>query len=153
MQLIMRMHLWSRWLLERGFKPVSRLMDGMIRVVCSARIPAEAQIHPTVRFSHNGLAVLITRDCKIGPGCQIGTHAILGSNWPKLGAPQIEANAMIGPGAIVLGPVKVGKGSLVAANSVVLDDVPPGVLVAGNPAKIKKRDIDINAYLYPESSM
>ena len=151
MQLIMRMHLNSRRLLDCGLKPVSRLIDGLIRILCSARIPAEAQIHPSVHFSHNGLAVLITRDCHIGAGCQIGTHTVLGSNWPKIGAPILEENVVIGPGAIVLGPVRLGKGSMIAANAVVLDSVPPGVLVAGNPAVVKKIGIDINTYRYPET--
>lgn len=49
----------------------------------------------------------------------------------------------VGSGAIVLGPCSIGKNSVVAAGSVVLPgDYPENVLIAGNPAKIKK-NIDI----------
>jgi serine O-acetyltransferase len=49
--------------------------------------------------------------------------------------PMIGRGAMIGTGARVLGPWKVGAGSTVAANAVVTKDVPDGVIVAGSPAK------------------
>lgn len=51
----------------------------------------------------------------------------------------IESGAWIGAGAIVLPGVRVGRGSIVAAGSVVKTDVPPGVVVAGAPAKIVRR--------------
>lgn len=50
----------------------------------------------------------------------------------------IEDNVWLGEGSSVLGNVKIGKGSIVAANAVVTKDVPPYSLVAGVPAKIIK---------------
>lgn len=52
---------------------------------------------------------------------------------------RIEDDAWIGCKSIILKGVTVGKGSIVAAGSVVTEDVPEGVLVAGNPAKFIKR--------------
>lgn len=150
MQLIMRLHLASRRLLGWRLKPLSSLLDGMIRVLCAARLPVEARIDPTARFSHNGLAVLITKESVIGPGCQIGTHVVLGSNWPKSGAPRLEADVIIGPGAIILGPVTLGRGCVVAAGSIVLEDVPPATLVAGSPATVRKEKVDTGSYRYPD---
>lgn len=49
---------------------------------------------------------------------------------------EIGRNAWIGGGAIILGGVRIGENSVVAAGAVVTKDVPPGVVVAGNPAKI-----------------
>ena len=149
MQLIMRLHLLSRKLQDWGLRPLAKLLEGLTRVLCAARLPIEAAIDPTVMFSHNGLAVLITKEAKIGAGCQIGTHVVLGSNWPKIGAPTLEPDVIVGPGAIILGPITLGRGCVIAASSVVLDDVPPRTLVAGNPAEIKKRDIDSAYYRYP----
>ena len=48
----------------------------------------------------------------------------------------IEDGAWIGAGAVVLPGVRIGRGSIVGAGSVVNRDVPPGVLVAGSPAKV-----------------
>jgi serine O-acetyltransferase len=151
MQLVMRMHVVSRRLLGWRLKPLAKLVEAGIRVLCAARIPIEARIDPTVNFSHNGLAVLITRESVIGPGCQIGTHVVLGSNWPKPGAPKLESDVIVGPGAIILGPVTIGSGSVVAAGSVVLSDVAPHTLVAGSPATLRKENIDVQDYKYPQA--
>jgi len=50
----------------------------------------------------------------------------------------IEDNVWIGAGAVILPGVRIGRGSIVAAGAVVREDVPPGALVAGVPAKVKR---------------
>lgn len=60
--------------------------------------------------------------------------------YPKMTAPvTIGSNVWIGANSIILPGVTIGDFSVVAAGSVVIKDVPSGVLVAGNPAVIKKR--------------
>lgn len=83
---------------------------------------------------------------KIGKHCTLTFCTILGhdaSTNVALGMHRsirmpvvIEDNCFIGAGAIVLMGVTVGKGSIVAAGSVVTKDVPPGSVVAGNPARV-----------------
>ena len=51
----------------------------------------------------------------------------------------IERHARIGAGAVLLPGVRIGTGALVGAGAVVTKDVPPGVVVAGNPAKILRK--------------
>jgi bifunctional UDP-N-acetylglucosamine pyrophosphorylase / glucosamine-1-phosphate N-acetyltransferase len=51
----------------------------------------------------------------------------------------IEDNVKIGSDTMLVAPVRVGKGSMTAAGAVVTEDVPPGTLVAGVPAKVKKK--------------
>ena len=71
-------------------------------------------------------------------------------NWSKLinkvsvvrGVVQIEDDAWIGAGAIILPNVTIGSMSIVGAGSIVTKDVPPNTIVAGNPARII-RTIDI----------
>ena len=149
MQLVIRLHKISNALHRRGLRLPSRLVDALIRLGFAARIPGSAEIDPTAHFSHSALAVVVTQESRIGPGVMIGTHVVLGSNWPQPGGPVIEEGAIIHAGAKVLGPVRIGAGSIVAANAVVLEDVPPRCLAAGVPAVIKRRDIDASAYRYP----
>ncbi|EGO87161.1 2,3,4,5-tetrahydropyridine-2,6-carboxylate N-succinyltransferase, partial [Clostridium botulinum C str. Stockholm] len=51
---------------------------------------------------------------------------------------EIEDNVLIGANAVILEGVRVGKNSVVAAGSVVVEDIPENVVVAGSPAKIIK---------------
>lgn len=142
MQFILRLHKLSSWLLENRLKPFSRLIDAAIRIVYSARIPAEAAIDSSVHFSHNALAVVVTKESRIGPRCLIGTHTLLGSRWPQSGGPCLEADVIVHAGAKIIGPVLIGRGSVIGANAVVLSDIPPYSLAAGVPATVKKSGIE-----------
>lgn len=94
-----------------------------------------------------GLLLAHTQNCVIGEGVRIGEQVTL-YNSVTLGAvtrkgeeeqrryPIIEDGAIIYVGARVLGPVVVGAGAVVGANSVVLVDVPPGHTAVGIPARI-----------------
>ncbi len=59
----------------------------------------------------------------------------------KTGAPVIEDEVWIGPNAVVVGPVRIGRGSRIAAGAFVTRDVPPYSLVVGNPAEVVKSGI------------
>lgn len=76
----------------------------------------------------------------IGKNCHIGAGAVVaGVLEPPSKQPVIiEDDVLVGANAVILEGVRIGKGSVVAAGAVVLEDVPPGVVVAGSPAKIVK---------------
>lgn len=59
---------------------------------------------------------------------------------------EIGRDCFIGGRAMVLPGVKVGQGSIVAAGAIVTKDVPPRCIVAGNPAKVIRRDIEVGPY-------
>ncbi len=76
----------------------------------------------------------------IGKNCHIGAGAVVaGVLEPPSKQPVIiEDDVLVGANAVILEGVRIGHGSVVAAGAVVLEDVPPGVVVAGSPAKIVK---------------
>ena len=76
----------------------------------------------------------------IGKNCHIGAGAVVaGVVEPPSATPVIvEDDVVVGANAVLLEGVRVGKGSVVAAGAVVTQDVPPGVVVAGAPARIIK---------------
>lgn len=77
---------------------------------------------------------------KLGKRVHLGAGAVVaGVLEPPSKSPcTIEDDVLIGANAVILEGVKIGKGSVVAAGSVVVEDVPAGVVVAGTPAKIIK---------------
>ncbi len=97
-------------------------------------------------FHHSGLGVVINNACVIERGCEIGVHVVLGGRAPLPGAPRLQRDVIVHAGARIIGPVQIGEGSVVAANAVVMADVPARCLVAGVPATIRRRDIDNSAY-------
>ncbi|MGQ0813308.1 MAG: 2,3,4,5-tetrahydropyridine-2,6-dicarboxylate N-acetyltransferase [Gemmatimonadota bacterium] len=77
----------------------------------------------------------------VGANCHIGAGAVLaGVLEPPSAEPVIiEADVLVGANAVVLEGCRVGKGSVVAAGAVVVADVEPGVVVAGQPARVIKK--------------
>ena len=100
-------------------------------------------IHPAARFGKgimldHATGVVIGETAVIGDNCSLLHAVTLGGSGKETGDrhPKISDNVLIGAGAKVLGNIKVGHCSRIAAGSVVLSDVPANVTVAGVPAKV-----------------
>ena len=76
----------------------------------------------------------------VGKNCHIGAGTVLaGVIEPSSATPVIvEDNVLIGANSVVIEGIRIGKGAVVGAGSIVLQDVPAGAVVGGNPAKIIK---------------
>lgn len=105
------------------------------------------EIHPAAvigkgLFIDHGCAVVIGETTVIGDNCTIYQGATLGGTGKHEGKrhPTIGNNVMIGAGAKVLGPFKVGDNSNIAAGAVVLDEIPPDCTAVGVPAHIVRRN-------------
>jgi maltose O-acetyltransferase len=99
----------------------------------------------TVFHTHLSAPIVIAARCDVGPSVEFvtGTH-IIGAARRRAGAGTanpitVEEGVWIGARSLVLGGVVIGAGAVIAAGAVVTRDVPPGVLVAGVPATVKKR--------------
>ncbi len=126
-----------------------------------ARIEPGAIIRDRVRIDKNAVIMMgavVNIGAVIGENTMVDMNAVVGARGTlgknvHLGAcaviagvlepPSktpviIEDSVLIGAGAVVLEGVRVGEGAVVAAGAVVTEDVPPGVVVAGSPARIVK---------------
>jgi serine O-acetyltransferase len=97
----------------------------------------EAKIGKDFHLVHSG-NIKIHPDCVIGDRVGIMQDVTLGETVERKGAPIIGNDVFIGAGAKVLGPVKIGDRARIAANSLVVTDVPPGCTAIGVPAKIMR---------------
>ena len=93
-----------------------------------------------------GESTMVDMNAVVGARGQLGKRVHLGAGAVVAGVLEppskspciIEDDVLIGANAVILEGVRIGKGSVVAAGSVVVEDVPAGVVVAGTPAKIIK---------------
>ena len=86
-------------------------------------------------FIQHGFGTTVSAD-EIGKNCWINQHVVIGYVDNSDRRPSIGDDVIICAGAKILGGVKVGSNSRIAANSLVLTDVPPDVTVMGVPASI-----------------
>lgn len=100
-------------------------------------IPAGSLIAPGFYIGHFG-GIVISPKAKIGKNCNISQNVTIGysSRGIKKGYPTIHENVYIGPGAVIIGNIIIGKNVAVGANAFVNNDVPANAVVAGVPAKI-----------------
>ena len=117
-------------------------------VAHAARFLTNVEIHPGARvgrrvFIDHGAGVVIGETAEIGDECVLYQGSTLGGVSLEHGKrhPTLEDHVVVGAGARVLGPIRVGRGARIGANSVVVRDVPPGATVVGSPAReVQRRD-------------
>ena len=93
-------------------------------------------------FLAHGSGVVIGETTEIGDNCLVYQGVTLGGTGKEKGKrhPTLGNNVMVGAGARVLGPFKVGDNAKIAANAVVLEEVPPNCTAVGVPARIVRRN-------------
>jgi serine O-acetyltransferase len=106
----------------------------------ASRVLTGVEIHPAARigdalFIDHGAGVVIGETAEIGDNVTLYQGVTLGGTGFARGKrhPTVEDDVVVGSGAKLLGPISVGQGSKVGANSVVIHDVPPRSTVVGNP--------------------
>lgn len=87
-----------------------------------------------ISFQHGFSTIVAAK--QIGKNCSINQQVTIGYNGAE--APIIEDNVMVCAGAIIVGGVHVGEGSVIGAGSVVVHDVPANAVVGGSPAMVLK---------------
>lgn len=105
------------------------------------------EIHPAVKigkrfFIDHGTGVVIGETAEIGDDVILYQGVTLGGTGKDTGKrhPTLGNNVMVGSGAKILGPVKIGDNSRIASGAVVLSDIPENSTAVGVPAKVVKKD-------------
>jgi serine O-acetyltransferase len=132
------LHRIGHWLWEGRLYFLARLVNHFARFLTAIDIHPGAKIGRRFFLDH-GFSV-IGESADIGDDVTIYQHVTLGGTNPTTGIggkrhPTLRDNVVVGSGAQVLGPIEVGEGAKIGANSVVTRDVAPGATVVGIPAK------------------
>ena len=131
------LHRVSHVLWNRGFKWLARFLSHLGRFLTGIEINPGAQIGRRFFVDH-GMGVVIGETSEIGDDCTLYHGVTLGgTTWNKgKRHPTLGDNVVVGAGAKILGPLKVGDNAKVGSNAVVVKDVPPATTAVGIPARI-----------------
>ena len=125
------------------FHIIARVISQFSRFLTGIEIHPKAEIGKNLFIDH-GMGVVIGETSKIGDNVTIYHNVTLGGISPSINSndqrnikrhPTLEDNVVVGSGAQILGPITIGKNSLVGSNSVVTKNVLEKSIMAGIPAK------------------
>jgi serine acetyltransferase len=140
MMVVIRMMHWAR---DTGATPLAALLSRALRHLYAAEIHWRAHFEPGVCIVH-GTGLVIAQRAVVGSGCVLFQGVTLGDSSGRTGttgAPTLARNVHVGANAVLIGPITVGDGTKVAANTRLDCDVPPYSLVSSPAAQIVSRDI------------
>ncbi len=127
----------ANWFFRHNMKFIARMISQ------HARFKTGIEIHPGATigkglFIDHGMGVVIGETAEIGDNCTIYQGVTLGGTGKDQGKrhPTLGNNVLVGSGAKVLGPFKVGDNARIAAGAVVLTEVPENATAVGVPAKV-----------------
>ncbi len=129
-----------------GFDLIARIISQATRFFTGIEIHPGAKIGKNLFIDH-GMGVVIGETSEIGDNVTIYHAVTLGGISPSINSneqrnekrhPTIGDDVVIGSGAQIIGPVKIGNTSRIAANAVVVNDVPENSTMVGIPAKAVK---------------
>jgi serine O-acetyltransferase len=130
----------AHWLWQRGWRLAGRFLSHLGRVLTGIEIHPGARIGERLFIDH-GMGVVIGETAEVGDDCTLYHGVTLGGIAPRRGEfgqkrhPTLGNGVIVGSGAQILGPFRVGDGARVGAGSVVVREVPDGTTVVGAPAR------------------
>lgn len=132
-----RSHRLAHWCYRHDLKFLARAISQRSRRRTGIEIHPGATIGRRLVIDH-GMGIVIGETAEIGDDCLIYHGVTLGGTGKDVGKrhPTIGNNVLIGTGAKVLGPIRVGDNSRIAANSVVLKEIPEDSTAVGIPARV-----------------
>ena len=137
-------HRLSHWLWKQKIYLLARFFSYLGRIVTAIEIHPGAEIGRRFVIDH-GTGVVVGETAIVGDDVTLYHSVTLGGTSPAVDShdqvgqkrhPTLKDGAIIGSGAAVLGPITIGEGARVGANSVVTKDIPAFVTAVGIPAKV-----------------
>ncbi|RZL00898.1 MAG: serine acetyltransferase [Pedobacter sp.] len=122
-------------------KKLGSLYRAYYKIVFNYLLGIDIPDTTTIGFGFNvfhGQGLVISSDTVIGTNVTVRQNTTIGNSVPGSKSPRIGNNVDIGAHVVIIGDINVGDNVIIAAGSIVIKDVPSNVMIAGNPAIIKK---------------
>ncbi len=133
------------WSLKRRFKVTRWLTSKLyglaqvfVGMCCGIELDRHTRIGKGFHIVHPG-GISIHPQAVFGDRCGLMHGVTIGTNMERGGVPTIGNDVFIGCYSSILGPVQIGDGARISANTLVITDVPPGGVAIGVPAKVFPR--------------
>ena len=139
-------HQISNFFYKAGFDLIARIISQTVRFFTGIEIHPGAKLGKNLFIDH-GMGVVIGETSEVGDNVTIYHAVTLGGSSPSIDSerqrhekrhPTIGNDVVIGSGAQIIGPIKVGNNARIAANAVVVKDVPENATMVGIPGKAVK---------------
>jgi serine O-acetyltransferase len=133
-------HRLAQWLWQHGWLLAGRFVSHIGRMLTGIEIHPGARIGRRLFIDH-GMGLVIGETAEIGDDCTLYNGVTLGGTRPTRDQsgvkrhPTLGDGVIVGSGARVLGPLRIGNGARIGAGAVVLRSVPDGATMVGNPAR------------------
>jgi serine O-acetyltransferase len=138
---VMKLYRFGRWCYVHHIPILPGVVYRLIFFMYGAVVPLQVDLGEGTTLAYGGCGVVLHSECRVGRNVTISPQVVLGGRCGHGGVPHVEDDVHIGVGAKVLGPIRIGAGSRIGANAVVIEDVPPRCAVAGVPARIVRSDV------------
>lgn len=111
-----------------------KILRRFVSIVFHVELPV---LQYPLRMTHP-YGIIISSNVRLGKNVSVFQGVTIGTKREgrRAGSPVIEDDVCIFPNAVVIGQITIGAGATIGPGSVVVDDVPPGVTVEGNPARL-----------------
>jgi serine O-acetyltransferase len=129
-------HILWRWRVPL----LPKLLDAFVIVFWKCSLPHTVAIGKGSRIAYYQPGVVVHRRCVIGENVELHGGVVIGGRKDGvLGVPRIGNNVCIYSGAKILGDITIGDNCVIAANAVVIEDMPPGAMALPPRAQIYPR--------------
>jgi serine O-acetyltransferase len=144
---------------DAGEAALAKRCEHLIYLLHNSHIPAACRLPGDIHFAYGGIGVVMHSAARFGQGVTVGQNVTIGGNGGKgkpdrngqvFAIPRIGNHVYIAAGARVLGGISIGDYSIIAANTVVLQHIPPFSVVAGNPGGVRRTITCENALRYQD---
>lgn len=157
-------HRLAHWFWTHRLRLLARWISHVSRLLTGIEIHPAAQVGPGLVIDH-GMGTVIGETAEIGENVTLYHNVTLGgvSLEKEKRHPTVENCVVIGAGAQILGPIRIGARSRIGANAVVVKDVPSDSVVTGVPGRVRSRNgvrvttgstnVDLHHDVMPDATM